>query len=224
MPKGNERDVCHKTYYSISFSAEHKQASWAAYNLSGEHTAGRFERESTFRYDANVPGGSAKSTEYSKSGYDRGHLVPAADMAFDSIAMFESFLMSNISPQVPAFNRGIWKKLEELFRGWAVDYKQIFIVTGPVLKSNLPLKKIGNSKISIPDYFYKIAFDYNEKKPKMIGFLLKNEGSAKALFKFAVPVDSIEVVSGIDFFPLLPDSVEKKLEKQCSVSEWSFIP
>ena len=154
LPGGDKKNISHKTFYSLLYSPNDKQASWVAYNLSCEHTQGEFTRESTFKFDASVPGGSAKSSDYNKCGYDRGHLAPAGDMTFDSVAMRESFLMSNVSPQVPAFNRGIWKQLEDLFRDWACEYKRIYIVTGPVLKSIKPLKKLGNSSISNPYYFY----------------------------------------------------------------------
>ena len=103
-----------------------------------------------------VTTGSAHSSDYTKSGYDRGHLCPAADMDFNPVAMEESFFMSNISPQAPEFNRGIWKDLETEVRNWAKKEKKIYVVTGPVFRDNKGT--IGEDKVTVPGYFFKISF------------------------------------------------------------------
>jgi endonuclease G, mitochondrial len=165
-----------------------------------------------------VKTGTADNGDYAGSGYDRGHLAPAADMGWSSIAMAESFYYSNMSPQVPAFNRGIWKRLEELVRTWAVDYNAVYIVTGPVLTNGL--LTIGINKVSVPKYFYKVILEYNDQDIKGIAFILPNTGSGEPLQNYAVTIDSVEKFTGIDFFPKLPDDQERIIESTLSVNSW----
>lgn len=130
--------------------------------------------------------------------------------------------MSNMSPQVPAFNRGVWKELEDQVRRWALRDEGLYVVTGPVLKPGLPT--IGKTnEVSVPQKFYKVILYCNQPEIRMIGFLLDNEGSESSLKQFVVPVDQIEQLTGIDFFSKLPDDLERKLESKRRgemVDEW----
>lgn len=134
--------------------------------------------------------------------------------------MSESFFYSNMSPQAPSFNRGIWKKLEDKARDFAVSNSNIYIVTGPILTAGLPT--IGHNQVSIPEYYYKVILDYTKPDIKAIAFLMANEGSSESLESFVVSVDSIEVLTGIDFFPKLPDDDEVALEKQSDANVWDL--
>jgi len=124
--------------YTLSYNEKHEQAKWVAYELTAEETQKGVTRTNDFRSDNAVKTGSVTNADYQGSGYDRGHMAPAADMSWSVQSMEESFFYSNMSPQVPGFNRGIWKKLEERVRQWAVENKDIYVVTGPVLTGNLP--------------------------------------------------------------------------------------
>jgi endonuclease G len=188
-----------------------------AYTLTKEKTKKLFNRSDKFIVDPQVTG-TACNKDYSKSGYDRGHLAPAADMGWSSTAMAESFYYSNMSPQVPAFNRGIWKKLEELVRSWATENNTIYIATGPVLTSSLPT--MGVNKISIPKYFYKVILDYSGQDIKGIGFIIPNLGSKEPIDHFAVSIDSVEKFTGIDFYPSLADKQEEIIEKNLCIKCW----
>ena len=126
--------------YTLCYDEPHEQARWVAYELTLAETNGPEERASGFFEDPAVTTGSATDTDYAGSGYDRGHLAPAGDMTWSDRAMHESFYYSNMSPQVPSFNRGIWKKLETLVRAWAQVYDGILIATGPVLEPDLDRK------------------------------------------------------------------------------------
>lgn len=170
--------------------------------------------------DPYVTTGSARDIDYKGSGYDRGHLAPAADMAWSITTMAESFYFSNMSPQAPQFNRGIWKKLEELVRTWAIENESIYIVTGPILDNHL--KRIGPDQVAVPEYYYKVILDYSSPEIKAIGFVLPNEGSSENLQHFAVSIDSVERLTGIDFFPLLPDHIETILEAHICLPCWSW--
>ena len=137
-------------------------------------------------------------------------------MKWSKEAMSESFFMSNMSPQKPGFNRGIWKKLETLVRKWAVDNGSIYIVTGGVLKE---VQTIGTNQVSIPEYYYKVILDYREPEIKG-GFILKNQKSSDPLRKFAVSIDEVEKMTGIDFFHSLPDAIENEIELKYDIEKY----
>ena len=206
--------------YTLEYNETHEQSSWVAYVLTKEKTVRVAERTNKFLSDPMVKTGSADNGDYSKSGYDRGHLAPAADMGWSAKTMAESFYFSNMSPQVPAFNRGIWKRTEELVRTWAIAYDSLYVVTGPVLNGNLP--SIGANHVSIPHYYYKVILDYHRPEVKAIGIIMPNAASSETIQHFAVSVDSVEHLTGIDFFPLLIDVEETKLEKQLCIPCWQW--
>lgn len=215
-----EDDIIIHTAYTLKYSEEHEQAEWVAYKLTAERVRGSYKRTNDFRPDPKVKTGSASLSDYKGSGYDRGHLAPAGDMKWSATAMSESFYMSNMSPQVPGFNRGIWKKLEEQVRTWAKANEEIYIVTGPVLTDNLPL--IRRNKVAVPNHYYKVILDYKEPELKGIGFVLPNESSKKSLQTYAVSIDSVEALTGIDFFPAVPDSSEEVIEATVGIDKWGF--
>ncbi len=215
----NDEIVKH-TGYTLSYNEEHEQANWVAYELTADETEKAYERTNKFIPDPEVPTGSADNADYRDSGYDRGHLAPAADMGWSETTMRESFYFSNMSPQRPEFNRGIWKELEEQVRNWARDYSKIYVVTGPVLEKRLPA--IGHDQVSVPRAYYKVILDYSSPEPKGIGFILPNEGSTRPVSSYTVTIDSVEKVTHLDFFPALPDDQEKKIESTLCVSCWKW--
>lgn len=215
----NEVIISHKGY-SLVYSEEHEQAIWVAYELTAEETKKEFKRTDKFIPDPMIATGSADVDDYKKSGFDRGHLAPAADMGWDSIVMMESFYFSNMSPQRAEFNRGIWADLEALVRVWAKENKALYITTGPVLRKGLP--QIGHNGVSVPEYYYKVILDFTEPSIKAIGFIMKNEGSDLPVQSYAVSIDSVEKVTGLDFFEALPDRDEKGLESEVDIREWSW--
>jgi len=215
----NEIIITH-TGYALLYNEPHEQASWVAYELTKEETNKLYERTDKFILDPKVKTGTANDKDYAGSGYDRGHLAPASDMGWSATAMAESFYYSNMSPQIPSFNRGVWKRLEELVRTWAIENNSVYIVTGPVLTSGLTT--IGPNKVSVPDHYYKVILDYNEPIIKGIGFIIPNAGSIEPLQNFAVSIDSVEKVTGIDFFFSLPDEQEDLIEKTLCIKCWSW--
>ena len=196
---GKADSIIDRPGYSLGYNEHHEQAAWVIYRMTGNEAVARAaKRSNNFREDPQVPTGSASPADYRRSGYDRGHLAPAADMAFSVKTMKDSFYMSNMSPQKPKFNRGIWKKLEAQVRHFAIAEEDIYIVTGPVLPKTKSLT-IGSSKVTVPAYYYKVVYDLTPPE-KMIGFLLPNEGSSRRLEDFAVTVDAVEEATGLDFF------------------------
>ena len=221
IPKTNPKDtIISHTGYSLLYNESHEQAYWVAYELTKDETNKIYDRTDKFLVDPKVKTGTANDKDYSGSGYDRGHLAPASDMVWSEIAMAESFYYSNISPQNPSFNRGIWKKLEELVRTWAIQNDAVYVVTGPVL--NTGLNTIGINKVSVPNYYYKVILDYTEPNIKGIGFIMPNKALNEQLQNFAVSIDSVQKFTGIDFFPLLPDKQEELIEKTLCINCWSW--
>jgi endonuclease G, mitochondrial len=212
--------VIQHTAYSLEYCEKHEQAYWVAYELTKSETEKKFERTDKFIVDPTVSTGTANAEDYAKSGYDRGHLAPAGDMAWSEKSMIESFYYSNMSPQLPGFNRGIWKRLEELVRDWAIENESIYVVTGPILKKDLPT--IGADKVSVPERYYKVILDYKEPSLKAIAFVLPNESSQESLTKYVVSIDSVEILTGIDFFPKLDDKEETRIEKTVCISCWTW--
>lgn len=207
--------------YTLAYNESNEVADWVAYVLDSNELQIHRNRSNDFQRDPFVSTVSALPNDYWHSGFDRGHLAPAADMQWSSQAMKESFYMSNMSPQVPGFNRGIWKDLEEQVRIWAKLNSQVFIVTGPVYSSSSHEKEyIGANQVAIPDAFYKIIFDYKQPEIKVISFLIPNEDVISSYQSFTRSIDEIEKKTGLDFFPQLPDSIEMELESLNSRSGW----
>ena len=221
LPKYDEDDdnIIEHVGFSLSFNKEHKQANWVAYELKESELNGLHKRKNNFKKDPQLAGFCASPSDYKGTKYDRGHLAPAADMAWSRTAIDESFYMSNISPQFYSFNRGGWKKLEKQIRDWADEYKSLFVVSGGILEKDL--NKIGKS-VSVPNQFYKVALHYNDKGMKAIGFLMPNEKITKPIKDYAIAVDLIEDLTEIDFFHNLPDKIEEELESNISISSWRW--
>jgi len=218
--KQPEEVIITHTGYSLVYNEIHEQANWVAYELTREETEKVVDRNNNFITDPFVLTLTANDKDYAGSGYDKGHLAPAADMSWSLTAMKESFYYSNMSPQFPGFNRGIWKKLEALVRTWAIENEAIYIVTGPVLTNGLPA--IGEDKVSVPGFYYKVILDYTAPGIKGIGFILPNASSNEPLQKYAVTIDSVEKFTNIDFFPLLPDNQENLIEITLCISCWTW--
>lgn len=218
LPASTTGQVIHHQGYSLSYSESHEQAEWVAYELKKSDLSKSNFKRPYFEVDQAVKTGAASWKNYKNSGYDKGHLCPAGDKTYSQQAYDETFLTSNISPQDPEFNAGIWNTLEQKVRYWARQYDGVYVVTGGVLKGNL--ETIGNERVAVPNQFYKIIYD--PENEKMIAFLMPNRDSNEPLRKFVVSVDSVEVLTGIDFFPQLDDALEDKLEAMTSYRGWNL--
>lgn len=217
----NPDAVVEREFYTLQYNEVFEQADWVAYELTLEEVEGRVDRKDAFRSDPEVSTASASLKDYKGSGYDRGHLAPAADMKMTAQSMADSFYMSNMSPQSPSLNRGIWKELEGKVRKWAVENGAVYIVTGPVLtEDSYPV--IGPNKVAVPDYYYKVILDYREPELKGIAFILPNRRREGDLEEFAMTIDEAEELTGLDFFPLLPDDAEDEIESSLTLPFWGF--
>ena len=218
LPTNQKGLTIKHTYFTLSYSNKDKQAEWVAYSLTPTFINGIQKRASKFMADPNIKDAVGPSS-YTKSGYDRGHLCPAADMKLNSVSMNETFYMSNMSPQAPSFNRGIWSKLEDKVRDWALQKNGVYVVTGPLLNKSCG---VVSKSITVPCAFYKIVFKQTKAGVEAIAFMLPNAGSSMSLSQFVVTIDYIESLTGIDFFVNLPDSEEEKFESRVLTNNWQF--
>jgi endonuclease G, mitochondrial len=217
-PSSTTGAVIKRDSYIFSYNEKHEQSEWVAYVLTKDDVKYRKYERPYFVQDPMVTTGSADWRNYKNGPYNKGHLLPAADRRKSFSDYKETFYTSNISPQLPEFNSGIWNRLEEKVRYWATKYDSLYVVTGGVLEKNLPT--IGHEQVSVPNYFYKVLM--TKDASKMIAFLVPHEESDLPLYEFVTSVDSIEKITGIDFFEQLPKDIQDRMEKSVSYKEWSF--
>lgn len=212
--------LIHHKYYSLSYIEKHEQAEWVAYVLTKESLRKpNVPRAKKFKADYDVKTRSAFHRDYTHSGYTRGHLAPAGDMAFNQEAMQESFFMSNMSPQLRSFNNGVWRELEEQTRDWAYEERRLFVVSGPILSEIQG--KIGENKVSIPKKFFKVLLDIDGNRKNGIGFIIENRETEKHLHEFAVTIDEVEKLTGINFYgSLISEELEEELESDFDLKHW----
>jgi endonuclease G len=223
LPTNPNGTVVQHKYFAVSYVEKFELPEWCAYELTAERLRQPWvDRTNDFRPDPKIETGSSTLEDDRKSRYDRGHLVPAADMAFSNEAMSETFLMSNISPQESGFNKGVWRELEENTRDWAKRFKHLYVVTGPVLTQ--PIKFwIGENQVAVAPSFYKVLLDLNEPELKAIGFIVPNQTSTERLESYAVSVDVVEKLTGINFFQnLMQSNLEQELEANFDVGLWKI--
>ena len=197
--------------YTVSYNNFYKTPNWVAWELTRQETEGDEERTNKFLPDPELPEPRVTTSDYTRSGYDRGHMAPAADMKWSSRAMKESFYMSNICPQNRKLNRNDWGDLEESCRKWAEKYGTVHIACGPIYDTKSP-KRIGKNRVAVPDRFFKVVLIYNRKNPMAMGFLFDNKAHHQNLKNYMVTVDKVEEETGLDFFPKVPDSIEERIE------------
>ena len=220
LPTTTTEAIVYHKYYSLSYAEKYEQAEWIAYRLSKDHISYITLERPYFIQDDKVRTGSADWRNFKNSGYTKGHLLPAADRKFNIEAYNETFLTSNISPQIYDFNAGVWLRLEEKTRYWAKKYEELYIITGGILTDDL--KTIGYEAVAVPEYFYKIILDYRAPEIKAIAFLIPHKESNAPLYDFVTSIDKIENLTNIDFFPALPDELENQLESSSDYKDWSF--
>lgn len=216
LPVGPCDQVVHHTFYSLGYDNDWEQARWVAYMLTPDMVRNRkVKRTDAFRPDPDVRDQSAVRNDYRRSGYSRGHMVPAGDMGFDATAMSETFFYSNMSPQLAAHNGAVWRELEETSRDWVVKKGTTYIVTGPIVGNNP--KRIGNNRVAVPDAFYRVMLTENGEG---IGFIIPHEKQTEPLEDFAVSIDEVEAATGLDFFPEQTNLATAKVEASVDKRAW----
>ena len=213
--------LTHKGFV-ISYNAEARIPEWVAYELTADETRGDAERdESMFRMDPTYGRTQAMREDYYDSGWTRGHMACAGDFQWDEEAMDETFYLTNICPQDRELNKGDWNYLEKQVRRWARDYGHVWVVTGPMIGGNR-YGTIGDRDVTVPDSFFKAVLTEKNGKYRSIAFVMDNDDKRYWLDECAVTVNGLEAMTGQDFFPLLPDSVEEEVESQLRLQDWGI--
>lgn len=218
-PKGTPEQILKRTGYVASYNKTTLLPNWVAWHLTAERTEGSAKRSGVdFAEDTEVPEPRATDWDYYNSGYDRGHMCPAADNKWSKKAMEESFLFTNMCPQNGNLNRGDWNEMEMACRKWAKKYGDLYIVCGPILYKGKH-KTIGKNKVVVPEAFFKVVLRTGDN-PQAIGFIYKNTSGNRPKDSYVNTVDEVERITGIDFFPSLPDNVEKNVEATADIANW----
>ena len=207
-----------KSSYIVSYNRDTKCPNWVAWQLTAEHTDGPLKRMNNFHEEEDVPEPRATLQDYRGSGWSRGHMCPAGDNKWNEIAMYESFSLVNVCPQDASLNSGLWNSIEMDCRKWARKYGDIYIACGPVLL-NREHETIGMNKVVVPEAFFKVILRLYPE-PSAIGYIVRNNEGKKKKDQFVNTVDDVERITGMDFFPALPDSIENVVESTASLNEW----
>ena len=212
--------VLDQTYFIIAYNRNLKIPEWVAYYLTKESLTGTTPRSDDFRPDPELPADKQASlADYERSGYDRGHMAPAAAFKQNRKAMSTTFLLTNMTPQTPQINRYGWKDLEEDERKLLDEYQEIWVITGCTLldstmKRISPQEYIGNL-VYIPTHFYKAIL---AKRINGIfdafAFIIPNQKTllAHPVYYYSITADSLETLTGLDFFNILDDTIETAIE------------
>ena len=208
IPGPEDQHLCREGY-AVGYDYDRKIPAWVAYRLTPDSVNKKFQRSNKFKIDTEIPiQYQSKLSDYRGSGYDRGHMAASATVDCSYKAMMESFLLSNMTPQLPGFNRQGWKYLESYVREWTNERGELYVVTGVIFEGNYAI--IGNG-VHVPTHFYKVIYD--SVSQDAIAFIVPHRAvSKKELSVFIVSVDEVESRTGLDFNSLLEDALEDDIE------------
>lgn len=219
IPDETPEIIAEYTGFKVSFNPSRHLPNYVAWELTGTETEGDEPRRSRFAVDNNVLG-CATLDDYRNSGFDRGHMAPAADMKWNTQAMADCHFLTNICPQDHGLNGGRWNALEQACRRWAKRDSAIIIIAGPVLSDRMT-RSIGRSHVSVPERFFKVIFAPYVDQPRAIAFVMPNSNTREPLESMAMSVDQLEEIIGFDFFSTLPDSLENDIERHFNYHKWT---
>lgn len=238
----NPHQLLTRIGYITSYNNDTKCPNWVAWHLTAEHSDGSFPRsgepyfengeacgigkvdkdilKGNYFVDLEAESPRQEHTDWAEmpAGMSHGHICPAGDNKWDKAAMNQSFLLTNMCPQNVSLNSGGWKKLEDKCRDWAVEYGDIYIVSGPIFNDGVR-RCFGRNKIGIPNAFFKVVLCMNGT-PKAIGFIYPNDESSQSMKNNVRSVDEVERITKMDFFSALPDDIEDKVEAESDMNLW----
>ena len=207
------------TGFTLSFNKENKTPNYVAWELLGSEVSSEVSRTDNFWQDKDIEGCPAHR-DYTNSGYDRGHMCPAADQKWSIDAMNDCFVMANMCPQLHDLNAGAWETLESKERLWAKRDSAVMIIAGPIYTEDDD-KYFGNAKVRVPGAFYKILLAPYVENPRGIAFVYPHMKCTGNMQNYATSIDEVERITGFDFFSELPDDIEEKVESAYSFTEWN---
>lgn len=219
MPSATPSQIKEYEGFTVSFNSQNHTPNWVAWELLGTETEGPNTRSDKFWGDPDI-NGCPEPTDYKRSGYDKGHMCPAADQKWSTKAMNDCFVMTNMCPQQHALNAGAWKTLEEKERQWAKRDSALVIIAGPVYDAS-DRHAVGPIGVRVPSAFFKILLAPYAEQPRAIAFVYPNMSAPGNMQQYATTVDAVEELTGYDFFAALPDDVEQAVESTFSFNDWN---
>lgn len=204
---------------NVNFNKVLHLPNYVAWELTSDETHGDNPRYNKFMCDADVEG-CPDTWDYNYSGYDRGHMAPAGDMKWSGEAMRQTFYMTNICPQAKALNTGAWNRLESNCRKWAQRDSALVIICGPVISDKID-EYIGDNRVAVPKRFFKVILAPFAHPMRGIGFIMPNDRVEGGMQAAAMSIDSVEAVTGYDFFYTLDDDIKADVESQCDFHKWN---
>lgn len=211
-------DVYHYTGFTLRYEEKYELATWVAYELEPAELIKVTKSKPAFMPDPFIKSGSAEGSDYKGSGYERGHLAPAADMRWSEEALVESYYYSNIAPQKRSLNGGGWKSLEEKIRKWVQTFGPIQIVTGPIFSDNA--KRIGPNKMAVPQWYFKAVLAKFKDEYIAAAYIFPNSKANNAIGVYMVTIDEVEKKTGLNLFHKLPDKIEDVIESRITRQYW----
>lgn len=214
-----EQKVIHDTVgrFIVKYNEQTVGADFVAYRLCKSDINGHIKRKNRFFSDQRVIKMGlpyAKNSDYSASGYDRGHLLPSADRQSDQATNDATFSLLNCLPQTPQLNRGTWKKLEESLRNQLSVYDTLYIVTGIVVSDTAITRVIGAGAIRVPHSFFKACVGVKKGIYSAQAYVMPNSSKLDPNYMtYRTTIDQVELLTGLDLFVNLEDSVENKIEQ-----------
>lgn len=218
IPSGLASQIKAYTGFTLSYNKENRTPNYVAWELLGTEVGGSVSRTDYFWQDNDIDG-CTKHSDYTGSGFDRGHMCPAADQKWSEDAMNDCFVMANMCPQLHDLNAGAWETLESKERLWAKRDSAVMIIAGPIYTDGETY--IEKSKVRVPDAFFKVLIAPYLDEPRGIAFVYPHMKCPGNMQDYATTIDEVEKITGFDFFSSLPDDLETKLESTYSFTEWN---
>lgn len=217
-PKGKDGALIKREGYSLQYDHECKIPHWVSYLMRESDLIKNVKRTNDFRPDPEIKDSQAALQDYKNSGYDRGHMARAGLFTKSKKLMSETFVLSNIVPQDSYMNQnGAWRRVEDFEYESIITFKEVLIASGPVTGDNM--QRIGPGEVCVPNEVYKVMYKENPR-PTAVAFIIPNYRTSGHFTTYAVSIDELEKVTGIDFLPELEDSLEKQVEGSFNLSEW----
>lgn len=218
QPAQVPEQILTKKSFIVSYNQATRLPNWVFWQLTSEHVNGDAVRPgNAYHEEKKVAKPRATAADYRKTGYTRGHMCPAGDNKWDRNAMYDSFSLANICPQTERCNSGVWNAIEMQCREWALEYGDVYIVSGPILSENPDT--IGENKVAVPEAFFKVVVSLKGKK-RGIGFICDNTDRNQTMKKCVVTIAEIERATGINFFPNLSAKDRRTIEEKANLRDW----
>ena len=219
IPNGLTSQIKSYTGFTLSYNKDNRTPNYVAWELLRSEVATDMSRSDNFWQDPDIDG-CTKHSDYTRSGYDRGHMCPAADQKWSTKAMNDCFVIANMCPQLHDLNSGAWQTLEDKERQWAKRDSAVWIVAGPIY-SKADTTYFESSKVRVPGAFFKVLVAPYLKEPRGIAFVYPHMKCSGNMQDYATTIDEVEKITGFDFFASLPDDIEKKVESTFSFTDWN---